>query len=78
MADFVAEKIVKEFEAADGRLRILDEIDLQLSRGDNVAILGPSGSGKSTFLHIAGTLDDATSGQITAVSYTHLTLPTKA
>ena len=65
MADFVAEKIVKEFEAADGRLRILDEIDLQLSRGDNVAILGPSGSGKSTFLHIAGTLDDATSGQIT-------------
>ena len=65
MADFVAEKIVKEFEAADGKLRILDEIDLQLSRGDNVAILGPSGSGKSTFLHIAGTLDDATSGQIT-------------
>ena len=64
MADFVAEKIVKEFETSDGPLRILDEVDLQLSRGDNVAILGPSGSGKSTFLHIAGTLDEATSGKI--------------
>ena len=65
MAVFAAEKIVKEYETPDGPLRILDEVDLQLDAGDHVAILGPSGTGKSTFLHIAGTLDAATSGQIT-------------
>lgn len=62
MADFVAEKIVKEFETADGVLRILNEVDLEMNRGDNLAVLGPSGSGKSTFLHVIGTLDQATSG----------------
>ena len=62
MADFVAEKIVKDFETPDGSLRILDAVDLELNRGENLAVLGPSGSGKSTFLHIVGTLDQPTSG----------------
>jgi len=65
MADFVAEKIVKQFETPDGPLRILDEVDLELNRGQSIAVLGPSGAGKSTFLHIAGTLDEPTSGSIT-------------
>lgn len=65
MADFVAEKIVKQFETPEGPLRILDEIDLELNRGQNLAVMGPSGAGKSTFLHIAGTLDEPTSGTIT-------------
>lgn len=65
MADFVAEKIVKEFSTMDGGLRILDEVDVELDRGENLAVMGPSGSGKSTLLHIAGTLDTPTSGAIT-------------
>jgi lipoprotein-releasing system ATP-binding protein len=64
MPDFVADRVVKEFETPAGRLRILDGISLALNRGDNLAVVGPSGSGKSTFLHIAGTLDWPTSGTV--------------
>ena len=62
--DFVASDIVKEFATPAGPLRILDGVSLELSKGDNVAVLGESGSGKSTFLHIAGTLDTPTSGSV--------------
>ena len=64
MADFAAKDIVKEFETPSQKLRILDGISLELDRGQNVAIIGESGSGKSTFLHIVGTLDQATSGKV--------------
>jgi len=64
MADFVAENIIKEFETPSEPLRILDGVSVELNRGENLAIVGPSGSGKSTFLHIAGTLDQATSGRM--------------
>ncbi len=64
MADFEAKKIVKVFESLSGPIRILDEVSIGLNRGQNLAILGPSGSGKSTFLHIAGSLDSATSGTV--------------
>ncbi len=39
-------------------------IDLQISRGDAVALVGPSGSGKSTLLNLIGGLDRPTSGEI--------------
>ena len=64
MADFLAKDIVKEFETPSGSLRILDGVSVSLDRGQNLAVVGPSGSGKSTFLHIAGTLDQATSGDL--------------
>jgi len=62
--DFAATDIVKEFETPAQTLRILDGVSLELNRGENVAIVGESGSGKSTFLHIVGTLDEATSGKV--------------
>lgn len=64
MADFAATDIVKEFETPSQKLRILDGVSLELDRGQNVAIVGESGSGKSTFLHVVGTLDQATSGKV--------------
>ncbi len=64
VADFEARKIVKEFGSANGSLRILDAVSVELNRGQSLAVLGPSGSGKSTFLHIAGTLDAPTSGSM--------------
>lgn len=54
----------KEFSQGARTLRVLDGIDLDLRRGDMVAIIGASGAGKSTLLHCLGTLDLPTSGEI--------------
>ena len=46
-------------------VRALIDIDLSISDGELLTIVGPSGSGKSTLLHIMGTLDRATAGTVT-------------
>src|SRR5689334_13913189 len=45
-------------------LPVLNQVSLELGRGQTLAIVGPSGSGKSTLLHIIGTLDRPTSGEV--------------
>jgi len=45
-------------------LTVLDNVSLEIGRGQSVAIVGPSGSGKSTLLQIIGTLDRPTSGTV--------------
>jgi lipoprotein-releasing system ATP-binding protein len=57
-------KVGKEFAGPSERLRVLDGVDLTIMPGESVAILGASGSGKTTFLHLLGTLDAPTNGEI--------------
>jgi lipoprotein-releasing system ATP-binding protein len=47
-----------------GDIRVLKGIDLSISKGDMVSIIGRSGAGKSTLLHILGTLDQADEGKL--------------
>lgn len=59
-----ARKVVKAFGTGDTRVVALDEVDVDIERGQFTAIMGPSGSGKSTLMHCLAGLDTVTSGQI--------------
>ena len=65
MPGLIAHSISKQFPTRSEPLTVLRDVSLELSAGQNLAILGPSGSGKSTLLHVLGTLDPPTSGTIT-------------
>jgi len=56
------ENICREFQVGEQRVRALNDVSLQIDRGDYLSIMGPSGSGKSTLLHILGLLDRADRG----------------
>jgi lipoprotein-releasing system ATP-binding protein len=58
------EGLSKSFEMGGRTVDVLRGIDLEVGVGERVAIVGQSGSGKSTFLHVVGTLDHPTSGQV--------------
>lgn len=64
MADLLVRDLCRSFSNRNESLTILDHLDLQLNRGENLAIVGPSGSGKSTLLQILGVLDSPTSGTV--------------
>jgi putative ABC transport system ATP-binding protein len=55
-------KITRDFKMGQEILHVLKGIDLDIKKGEYVALMGPSGSGKSTLMNILGCLDTATSG----------------
>jgi len=64
MSELCAREIVKRFPIAGGELEILRGVDLEVSVGESIGILGVSGSGKSTLLHILGGLERPTVGSV--------------
>ena len=57
---------------------VFEALELEVRRGETVAIVGASGAGKSTLLHLLGGLDSATSGEVIVAGQTISALPEKA
>ena len=65
MSVLEAQALSKTYVGGDGgQIVVLDAVDLQIARGEMVAIIGSSGAGKSTLLHLLGALDRPTSGRV--------------
>lgn len=64
MSDNVIEirNIIRDFKLGQEVVHVLKGIDLDIKRGEYVAIMGPSGSGKSTLMNLLGCLDTPTAG----------------
>ncbi|PIN85224.1 MAG: hypothetical protein COV47_03135 [Candidatus Diapherotrites archaeon CG11_big_fil_rev_8_21_14_0_20_37_9] len=56
--------VFKHYQLGDTIVKALDGVSLSIYEGDFVVIVGPSGSGKSTLMHILGTLDNPTKGEV--------------
>jgi putative ABC transport system ATP-binding protein len=59
-----ARNLRKDYGSGEGLVRAVDGIDLDVNRGETVAVMGPSGCGKSTLLHLLGGLDRPTAGEL--------------
>jgi putative ABC transport system ATP-binding protein len=59
-----AERLGKQVSSPEGRLAILSDVSLSISRGETVAVMGASGAGKSTLLALLAGLDVPTSGVV--------------
>src|SRR6187399_613080 len=56
--------VAKQYQRGNEVVPVLEKLDLDLPRGDFVALMGPSGSGKTTLLNLLGGLDRPTTGTI--------------
>ena len=59
-----ANNVIKIYGKGESAFKALNNINVEIDKGDSVAILGKSGSGKSTLMHILSALDTPTQGQV--------------
>jgi lipoprotein-releasing system ATP-binding protein len=64
MPDLTVDRVAKQYATRAEPLSVLSNISLELSAGENLAIVGPSGSGKSTLLYVIGTLEPPSQGSV--------------
>jgi lipoprotein-releasing system ATP-binding protein len=57
-------KLSKTFIKDGSRVEVLKDLDLDVGKGESLSIVGASGAGKSTLIHILGTLDHPTAGEV--------------
>lgn len=56
--------LCKYYGEGDSQVKAVDQISIQIKKGEFITIVGKSGSGKSTLLHLLGGLDRPTSGTV--------------
>ena len=59
-----AVELSKKYRSGTGELVVFENLNLEVERGERLALVGESGAGKSTLLHLLGTLDRPTDGGI--------------
>lgn len=64
MGNIKTKNVIKEFGSNENKVRVLDNINIEIKDGEFVSLMGPSGSGKSTLLYLVGGLDKPTSGKV--------------
>lgn len=64
MVSIKTNNLVKEFGEKENKVRVLDNINIEIEAGEFVSLMGQSGSGKSTLLYLVGGLDKPTSGSV--------------
>jgi ABC-type lipoprotein export system ATPase subunit len=59
-----ADGLRMDYGTGSGLVRAVDGVDLDVARGETLAVMGPSGCGKSTLLHLLGTLERPSAGEL--------------